>query len=404
MSTEQQPIKVAVFGMDDRAYNGIAVLLKHTGKDTYHLVPAHEQQVAIVDLDGVGSERMWLEIRRKFSGPVVTLSVQEKALRNSIWVQKPINKQSLLDALAKARGMAGFNQSTTSAKTSAPTTQKTTTPTVHAAHPVPPAVERQAHSVPEEKSAKTGANQAATQIKRQASIHECCGGLTDEDYQNANRRNLLYFERSESLLGIFDDAIELMKRSQQPVLVAGLGQPLFFLPGNKCVHSELKPNYLRPLSTMQRSNLPIKITVLDDAQVAINGSADAHLTPLDTFIWQVALWSARGRVPQSIPIDQPVKLKHWPNLTRLADVPGTMQMSALWVRQPTSMMAMARQLGLPYRFVFSFYTACLALDLIVPCESAALENGAGQGSQVTPTTQDKAKRGLFARMLNKLGF
>lgn len=404
MSTEQAPIKVALFGMDDRAYNGMAVLLKHTGKDTYRLVSAHEQQVAIVDLDGVGSERMWLDIRRKFSGPAIVLSVQEKTLRNSIWVKKPINKQSLLDALAKARGMGFFNQAAASAKTTAPTARNAVTPPAPASRSVPPAAGRQAHPVPEEKSAKTGTNQAASQIKRQPSIHECCDGLAAEIYQDASRRDRLYFERSQSLLGIFDVAIEQMQRSQRPVLVAGLGRPLLFLPENECVRSELKPQYLRPLSTIPRTNLPIKITVLDDTQVANNGPADTHSTPLDSFIWQIALWSARGRVPQGTPIDQPVKLKNWPNLTRWADVPGAMQMSALWVQQPTSVMAMARQLGLPYHYVFSFYTACLALDLIVPYEGVPLEDVAGQGGPVALSEGTKAKRGLFARMLNNLGF
>jgi hypothetical protein len=61
-------------------------------------------------------------------------------------------------------------------------------------------------------------------------------------------------------------------------------------------------------------------------------------------------------------------------------------------------MATAERLGLPYRYVFSFFTACQALDLVDQAASAPA-SAAPSPAQAAP--QDR--RGLFRRMLNKLG-
>jgi len=134
-------------------------------------------------------------------------------------------------------------------------------------------------------------------------------------------------------------------------------------------------------------------------------SNDPRIRETEGLIWSIAAWSSRGRVPVGTPLDHPVHLLHWPNLTRLSDIPGAMQISALWIKQPTSLLETANILGLPYRHVFSFYVACHALGL-VHIEVAAQRPQVqvqinAQAPKAAPIAPEK--RGLFSRMLSKLG-
>ncbi|MGD9708539.1 MAG: hypothetical protein AB7U65_01840 [Halothiobacillaceae bacterium] len=107
-----------------------------------------------------------------------------------------------------------------------------------------------------------------------------------------------------------------------------------------------------------------------------------------------------GRVPSGTSLDAPVSLRAWPGLTRLQLTPGAMQIAALWVKQPTGLMATAERLGLPYRYVFSFFTACQALDLV---DQAAITPARAAPSASAAQAVPAERRGLFRRMLNKLG-
>ena len=84
---------------------------------------------------------------------------------------------------------------------------------------------------------------------------------------------------------------------------------------------------------------------------------------LDAFIWLAALMSSRGRLPAGTDPERPVRLRRWPNLTRLEPVPHAVGLARRWVDAPRSIEALAREAGIEPRFVHAFHNAARALGL-----------------------------------------
>ncbi|MEW5972887.1 MAG: hypothetical protein AB1713_03910 [Pseudomonadota bacterium] len=427
------PLKVTLHGMDERAAQMFGMFLAGPARGCCVVVPEGQEEAVVVDLDGMGAERLWLDVRRRFSGPALVLSVREKQLRHSIWVPKPIRADELIGAVERVRtelntlvalhrgeelaekiaGATGDGSQSDTRRMEAVGRPQVQTP------PEAPAVQRAAAEAAEAREgfrpsgvaikrhnavpdsvveAGGGAARAAELALRERRVHECCGDLADEVYRDPRRRNELFFEPGDTLYGAMREGVRVAEATGTPAVVEGLGHPLILCPDQRRLFSEMREQYLRPLCTRSRHQTPMRVHAIPLEETPITTSADPRLQRLDATLWSIALWTARGRVPGGTSLDAPVSLRAWPGLTRLQLTPGAMQIAALWIKQPTGLMATAERLGLPYRYVFSFFTACQALDLVDQA-AAAPARAAPSPAEAAPAE----RRGLFKRMLNKLG-
>lgn len=85
---------------------------------------------------------------------------------------------------------------------------------------------------------------------------------------------------------------------------------------------------------------------------------------MEALIWETALYGARGRVPKGTMLDRPVRLKHWPNFTRILLFPEAMRIAALLSEHTYSLTKTAQLLKIDERSVYSFYSAAYALGLV----------------------------------------
>ena len=125
--------------------------------------------------------------------------------------------------------------------------------------------------------------------------------------------------------------------------------------------------------------------------------------PLDGLEWELALWASRGRLPRGTGLEHPIRLKSWPNLTRLAVPPEAMRIAGLWSRGELSLRETVASLGAPQRYVFAFYSACAALghvEQVVAPAPAAKPRSPAAGTAGEPAALPS--RGLFKRVLGKL--
>ena len=386
------PLKVSLHGMDDRAARMFTMFLAGPARNCCVVVPEGQQEAVVVDLDGVGAERLWLDVRRRFSGPALVLSVREKQLRHSIWVPKPMRADELISAVERLRTELNTLDSLhRKAERAARMPPAAPAPTREAAQAPP----RPAAPAPEADGG--GAARAAELAMQERRVHECCGDLSDKIYRDARRRAELFFELDDTLYGAMREGLRAAEKAGSPVVVEGLGHPLILCPDQRRLFSEMPEQYLRPLCIRSLQQTPMRVHAIPLEDTPITTSSDPRLQRLDATLWNVALWTSRGRVPAGTSLDAPVSLRAWPGLTRLQITPGAMQIAALWIKQPTGLMATAERLGLPYRYVFSFFTACQALDLVEQKAAAPADM-----PQPEPAAS-KENRGLFKRMLSKLG-
>ena len=106
--------------------------------------------------------------------------------------------------------------------------------------------------------------------------------------------------------------------------------------------------------------------------------------------------AARGRIPLGTDPSTKVKLKHWPNLTRLQTFPNAMRIASLWSRQPVSLLESATVLGIPQRYVFAFFSAVQVLGLVETLDAESTNQGRLDGRPVS------RHRNLFRKILAHL--
>lgn len=389
MTKKPTPVKVALYGMDERQKGLIRLFSEGTARDLCLIVPEGEEEAVIVDLDGVQSERLWFDLRRKFNGPAIVLSVREKELRQAIWVPKPIKPETLSEALARiAEEIAS----------KLPAPENRAKPRVALEKPV----RKEPTPIAPIGTQPVSTAQAAEQIANITGAADCCGQLDDNFYTNPANRDALFFNPDDTLLGAFHDASRQARSSNSCISVEGwTGVSLIFFPDHQRVLSSIQARPMRSMATQIRQQLGLTMSAIAADQIPYS-KRELQMRQLDEVLWSAALWSARGRLPSGISLDTPVQLKRWPNLTRLTEIPEAMRLAALWIKRPLSISAIAKQAGIPYRYVCSFYVACNALGLWAKPPMSA--SSAGTLTTVTlPPQTPPQKTGLFSSLLKKLG-
>jgi hypothetical protein len=92
---------------------------------------------------------------------------------------------------------------------------------------------------------------------------------------------------------------------------------------------------------------------------------------MEGLLWHVALKTYQGRLPAELDLSQRYIRRHWPNLTRLPLTPYAVQIAALWGEQPMTVPFIIDALKLPQRYVFAFFGAAQAANLLVQARRQA---------------------------------
>jgi hypothetical protein len=397
-----QPIpKVKLMGMNERALNLFTMFLNSSAKGLCEIVDDGSHHIVIIDLDAVENTRLWLDMRRQFPGPAIVLSVREQSLANAFWVAKPVKEEQFRLAFESAK-KALSQVSSAPAATSRP--------------PEPP---RPSITPPKEESAQSGvpavgvvraASQKAAAATSDAAAgmsegmeergQNCCGDMTEDVYLDVTRRAELFGDWAQSMAGIFREAMRLTKDGGIVQLMGIGSHPFYVGAADNFVSTTMPESFLRSVCVRSSDSTQVKLVFVDKTPTEIGESEDRRLRRTDNMLWKLALWGSRGRVPRGTSLDAPVRLRAWPNIPRLMTVPHSLRIAALWVSQPTSLFETARKLNVPHRYVFSFFCACQAFDLIELLGSTTTHSG----SDHAPKAMTQEKRGLFGSLLKKLGF
>ncbi|MDD2893627.1 MAG: hypothetical protein PHF20_06815 [Halothiobacillaceae bacterium] len=394
-------LKVSIVGMNERALQLFTMFLEGPARGSCQIVTNGTHEVVIIDLDGVESPRLWLDLRRKFHGPVIVLSVTEKQLNNAFWVCKPVQSEHFSAALVKARKALKNSPAAVPAK---PPEVKPPAP-VAPARPSP--VERKEDAKPHlsEPAEKASSTSPAAQLMAEDEderAQNCCGNFQDATYTDPRSRDELFFDPALTLLGVYREAMKLSAEGGI-AKIAGLGAyPLFVGGAINFASTPMPEPFLRAVCARSMDASPVSVGLVELEPKAIGVSEDQRLRRLDNMLWKISLWSSRGRVPQGTSLTAPVRLRGWPNIPRLMSVPHSMRIAALWAVQPSGLLETAQKLGVPYRFVFSFYSACQSFGLVEQQKSSETSPSSVADAPAKPVINEK--RGLFGGLLKKLGF
>jgi len=375
-------------GMDNRALYAFEIFLSRVGPGACRIASEDAADVAFIDVDNdlgpylLAGHRMLYPTRPLI---VTTQAPGQQPDPLTVEVTKPVGLAAFSAALEKVRGLLPVADLSDSLG-------------------LPDAADERGgpiDTIPDESAfdaLRGPAPDPVTLLRRiearMAILH--VGSLPDTDLDDPVARAGIYYAPEHFLQGLVARAITHAREVGRPVCIDDAsGTALVLDPREGQAWTARSPNALRALAQLPTRGTLHMARQAPDAPLP-EGAGPRSLEGLE---WDLALWASRGRLPRGTSLDHPIRLKSWPNLTRLAVPPEAMRIAGLWSRSSPSLRDTVRSLGIPQRYVFVFYSACVALghvEQIAPTSMVAGPRPLPVAPEAPPT------RGRFKRLLGKL--
>ena len=387
--TPKQCLKVRAIGMDGRKSAVFRMAFKMYSKRQFLLLEAGETEpadLAVADLDSPEAAAQLEDFVREHPGvPVLCTSVDPTTAQPWPVLRKPIRMETLFPALE-----ALLTQ--THAPKAPPQTPSAAThePLVAApAQPVAPA--DPAHPRPTPQTVPSPARQdiAANEVPPRPAPPPVVTLLPE---------SVRTFDPEVGLLGL----LLRVRRDKIPAAITRGRDDLVFIldPEADRVRTTLGDADIQTLCS-EGEALHLRALKTSDG---LDPREERELT-LQALLWQVAAWSARGRLSQRIPLNGVVQLRQWPNLTRLPVLPESLRLSAFFARSPASPILTVKILQVQPSDLFNFLAAADSLELLrYGKESSASASKKPEDAGVSPEESAKAtpRRGFLGRILAKI--
>lgn len=379
-------IHVLTVGMDSRKQAVFRMAFKMYAVQRYLLVddaPGAEPNIAIVDMDGVDSMSLWNEFRGSYPTlPAVVTTVSPTSPAPAPVVQKPVRIETLFPMLRLTLlGKAVIPQP--------------------APPPAAPEPRRETSSVATDEEPESSAGVASDEggeaaLAEQKTVQPPAPPKVQHQLQ---AESIQYFNPNSGVFG----ALRAVRRQGKPCFVSIGGEDAFIiLPGQD---SAL---LLRDMDAIQQACAQEQVRITARLLSPSDALPPAEKHNFTGLLWQTALWSCRGRLIAGVSPETPIKLRQWPNLTRLAPTPAAMRIAALWVRFPTNLRITVKMLNVSPSHIFDFLAAAHGIGILEVQEArvdAPAETTSAQTPSAEPTPQtaeQKVRGGLLSRLLRKV--
>jgi len=408
------PLKVRVLGLDERAKNLFKMFFRGPCQNQATIVEQDSEADAfLIDLDTQqGMKLLALQRENHPEHVLITLSVKDQAEEDGIVsVRKPAQAQSMAAAIEKARTLIRQSASAPKPKNSlfSWATRKSSTPEPAATPATRPSPAPEPIAAPKPAASPTrpertepatlakpdeavnsnpqGMKVVSRPNKDETAVHKVAMLLDEQGFKSyLGHREDIDPSDPEQLAGVtYDPKIFLQGHIQSAIKVAfarnepiRLETPWKFvtiLPEQGLVHIQADEAQIRAACGIPfRNIIGVDVDAISLQQVVnIKPVSEVELgeilkSPdlfrLDAFLWKVALFTSKGRLPKGVDLNQAFFLKRWPGMTRLLLPPYAMRIAALLTQQPVSLFEASRKMGIRQQYLFAFVSAAHALGLI----------------------------------------
>ncbi len=201
------------------------------------------------------------------------------------------------------------------------------------------------------------------------------GVQADIDINDQQQLKKIFYDPGKFLQSIIEKIIIKSRQTESIIQLNVLNHVFYFDYQEQTVYSTVGPGIIRPLClipTDHQTSYKIKDPafrvelheiIQSNKNKKIKKTREKQSWNMESFMWLITLWSARGRLPKGTSLTDPVYLMQWPNLTRLDSIPHAVRIAALLYEKPHTLPDTAHQLGIEQRYVFAFYSACKTIGL-----------------------------------------
>ena len=360
-------IKINAVGLDERSLKTLSFFFNKFCNGECELAEEDKAEVFLINMDNIDAEKDYKRLNTQESTSKLILTAIKSLDDNGhYFLRKPMIASHLLSILKDIRDKSkGEN-------------------TVD----LEPSDDLESHH-------STG---HAAQLLNEQEITTFVGDAEDVNLRRINELDTIFFDASDYFLGFLRQAYQLAKQDKATIRITGLWRPVTIFPNDDQVYVDLSDRQLQSISvvSLQSQESKIEIEVVDSTQAIKECENIDRFQSLDLFVWKIALWTSRGRLPKGISIDSPVYLSAWPNFTRLITTPYALRITAFWIAHPRTIMNLTEHLPIPQRYIFSFFTASYMTSL------SGLANRASDTLILPSQIQPSVQQGFFSRIMSKL--
>jgi hypothetical protein len=364
------PLRVCILGMDDRSLSTFKKFLQGPCQNFAIPVHAESAEISLVDLDGRGASELLAKEQEQNPGrPIIVVSLRSPGISGAIHVSKPVKAAVMMAAFREAR--MNLSRGATGPER------------------LP---ETSGHLVPETNHDKPDSPVELDTKKRRGGLHRrrsthhtamllderaysnFVGVVADINIKDPHQVAKAHYDKKKYLQAFVESAVKLA-RTRKRILQLNCGwKPITIFPHSNEIWIDADDRQIRsfcvvPIHSildldLRDANENPRSIIAPVSLDRINADRDPKkFQSIDAFIWKIALWTSNGRVPDGIQLDQPVYLERWPNLTRFVIIPHALRIAALLTNQPMTLIEVAETLAIRQQYVFSFFSAAMALGL-----------------------------------------
>ncbi|MCL2021473.1 MAG: hypothetical protein FWG81_05115 [Betaproteobacteria bacterium] len=362
----KSPIRCALLGMNASASYSYEYCIRHYPDSAYTLAGSMEDaQLLLIDVDSPEGRRIAHQyLTGDVSGKVpVILSANQLRTEGIFFLHKPASPETLRVILDRATAQIGHN----------------------------------------------------ARVRSQADRHVTRAALAMEEEDaplslymfgsDNDSRDNMFFDPEQYLYGDVRHAYRISQGAGRVMeLRSGTLAFIRICARSKRVHTSVRDAVLRSIVTTTRIKFTLTALAEEDGR---NWPDDGGTESMESFLWRLAAWTSRGRLPQGDDPNARTRLRFWPNMTRLLPIPHAMRIAALWSSGPYyTMTAIARELMISLGDVHVFYCAAAAIGLLeIEAQTPEKTFPTAQAVRTAPqvsNTAPQSQRGLLGRILSRL--
>lgn len=377
-------IRVLLIGMDPRKQATFRMAFQMHSSQLFRAVEDGEAELAIVDFDALDAMSVWEGFRAQHPDlPALIVTTVPPANPPAPVLLKPIRVETLLPSLRQLLS------------SKAPASQEASRPKDEAA-PRQTAATRPATRP----AARIPAPPATSQPIQLAQARSTPSSPAKPPVRHAWPERL---ERFDPRVGLLGTLRQIKRRQTQRIVSIDGSKALIVLPDQDRVLLLQSENALQEACASPSASVTSQPLEPDDW-------VEAESMSLTALIWQVSLWTSRGRLPEGFPELSPVRLRHWPNLTRLAPLPNGLRLAAFWTRSPVNLQLTQKMLNVPAQEMFDFLASVHSIGILELPKAAAKPGQTpsthtretASKAQVVDMPQNHPAKKRFGGMLSRL--
>ena len=316
-------VKVMLLGVDARKSAIFSMAFKmHTATQFQLVEEAQQADVLVVDTDGVEGEALWENAQTNYPNvPRVYSSILEPKF-DVAYLPKPVKVETLFPVLRAAlSGVVTYKVADAEAQSQ---------------------------------------NRERLSFKQQAKNYK--NTLADEPEVSSAPRDVTFpadeiqvFDATTGLLGM---TRQIATQTENVALIVDNKPVLMYFPGVNRVLLAVVLDKLEELCQHADVHITVK-------KIGEHPEWQQHAkAQMDSCLWQFAVWTAKGRLIKEIDVNQPLALRSWPNITRLAYIPDAMRLSAFLTKSPVNLPMIYKMIRVDIADLLNFVAASHVTNLL----------------------------------------